>query len=383
MNMSAGDFGIPSGVVLFEMDGVQYEFLEDLGEIRRGISHLVARQRINGRPTKKVMLKAVGPSSGPLITRVLRARAKLEEQVRLAKYLDHPGIHQVYGLKKTEEAWYVLTEFPRGNKLSTLINVIGECRRWYTPQFAMYIGARLADVLEYAHAAKDEKGRPLNIVHRAIDADHVYLDWDGIVRVSDFGLSLSALPGRVPSTTLSLRGDGFYSSPEMLLGWHVDARADLFSVGMLMLELASGKNLLYAPDEVTAEVKASLAPAMRRRVNHAVKRAKLQSGSLFGDDPVWRAATYTEADVERVTASLPEGLRVTLRKLLHPEVEKRYQTAGELVVDLRHWLGELAYSPADAVAELTRTMDDATTVYAREGVEAPLSARLRNDITTA
>jgi eukaryotic-like serine/threonine-protein kinase len=163
----------------------------------------------------------------------------------------------------------------------------------------------------------------------------------------------------------------------------VDARADLFSVGMLMLELASGKNLLYAPDEVTAEVKASLAPAMRRRVNRAVKRAKLQSGSLFGGDPVWRAATYMEADVERVTASLPEGLRVTLRKLLHPEVEKRYQTAGELGVDLRRWLGELAYSPADAVAELTRTMDEATTVFAKEGVEGPLSAKLLDDITTA
>ncbi|SET92836.1 hypothetical protein SAMN05443639_105365 [Stigmatella erecta] len=150
-----------------------------------------------------------------------------------------------------------------------------------------------------------------------------------------------------------------------------------------MLELASGKNLLSAPDELTAEVKASLSPKKLRRVQRAIERATLSSGSFVTGDAVWRAATYTEADVERVTASLPEGLRVTLRKLLHPEVEKRYQTAGELGVDLRRWLGELAYSPADAVAELTRTMNDATTVYAREGVEAPLSVRLLNDITTA
>jgi eukaryotic-like serine/threonine-protein kinase len=381
--MAKDNYGIPSGVILFEMDGVQYEFLEDLGEVRRGISRLVARQRVNGRPKKQVMLLAVGPSSGPLITRILRARAKLEEQVRLAKYLDHPGIHQVYGMKKTDAAWYVLTEFPRGNKLSTLINVIGECRHWYTPQFAMYIGARLADVLEYAHAATDGQGRPLNIVHRAIDADHVFVDWNGIVRISDFGLSLSALPGRVASTAQRLRGDGFFSSPEMLLGKSVDSRADLFSVGLLMLELASGKNLLSAPDELTAEVKASLAPKKRRRVQRAIERATLSSGSFVTGDAVWRAATYTEADVERVTASLPEGLCMTLRKLLHPDLSKRHQTAGELVVDLRRWLGELAYSPADAVAELTRTMDEATTVFAREGVERPLSARLLSDITTA
>ena len=381
--MSTGDFGIPRGTILFEMNGIQYEFREDQGEVRRGISHLVARQRINGRPKQKVMLKAVGPSSGPLLTRILRARAKLEEQVRLAKYLVHPGIHQVHELKKTEEAWYVLTEYPRGNSLSTLINLVSECRHWYTPQFAMYIGARLADVLEYAHTVKDEQGRPLNIVHRAIDADHVFMDWNGMVRVSDFGLSLSALPGRIPSTAQRLLGDGFYSSPEMLLGWHVDARADLFSVGMLMLELATGKNLLYAPDEVTAEVKASLTPSKLRRVKRAVERAQLSRGSRVAGDAVWRAATYTEADVERYTASLPEGLRMTLRKLLHPELEKRYQTAGELVVDLRRWLGALTFSPADVVEELEGVMDEASARWAREGVERPLSARLVDEITTA
>ncbi|MDC0708838.1 protein kinase [Stigmatella sp. ncwal1] len=381
--MSTGGFGIPSGAILFEMDSVQYEFREDLGEVRRGISHFVARQRIGGRPKKKVLLKAVSPSSGPLVTRILRARAKLEEQVRLAKYLVHPGIHQVHGLKKTEEAWYVITEYPRGNSLSTLINLVSECRHWYTPQFALYIGARLADVLEYAHTVKDEQGRPLKIVHRAIDADHVFMDWNGIVRVSDFGLSLSDLPGRTPSTAQRLLGDGFYSSPEMLLGKRVDARADLFSLGVLLLELSTGKNLLYAPDEVTAEVKASLSLAQLRRVKRAVERAQLSGGNLMAGDAVWRAATYTEADVERYTASLPEGLRMTLRKLLHPELEKRYQAAGELVIDLRCWLGELIFSPADAIAELTRTMDEASARWAREGVERPLSAKLLGETTTA
>ncbi|ADO70648.1 serine/threonine protein kinase [Stigmatella aurantiaca] len=381
--MSTGKFGIPRGTILFEMDGIQYEFREDLGEVRRGISHLVARQRINGRPGRKVLLKAVGPSSGPLITRILRARAKLEEQVRLAKYLDHPGILRVHGLKKTEEAWYVLTEFPDGNSLSSLINIVIECRRWYTPLFAMYVGARLAEVLEYAHTVKGERGNPLNIVHRAINADHVFLDWNGIVRVSDFGLSLSALPGRVPSTAQRLLGDGFYSSPEMLLSRRIDARADLFSIGVIMLELATGKNLLYAPDELTATVKASLSSRQLSRVKRAVERAQLSRGNRMAGDAVWRAATYTEADVETDTAGLPEGLRMTLRKLLHPELGKRYQTAGELVVDLRHWLGELAFSPADAVEELTRTMDEASARLDREGVEGSISARRREHITTA
>ena len=381
--MATGGFGIPSGAILFELDGVQYEFRENLGEVQRGISHFVGRQLIGGIPKKRVLIKAVGRSSGAPMTRLLRARAKLEEQVRLAKYLDHPGIHRVHGLKKAEGTWYVVTEYPRGNNLSNLINLVADCRHWYTPQFTMYIGARLADVLAYAHAAKDEQGRPLNVVHRAIDADHVFLDWKGVVRVSDFGLSLSSLPGRTPSTVLRLHGDGFYSSPEMLLGKRVDSRADLFSTGMLMLELATGKNLLDAPDEVTAKVKASLSQSQLRRVKRAIERAQLSGCSPMVGDAIWRAATYTETDVERVTAHLPEGLRMTLRKLLHPELGKRYQTAGELVADLRHWLGELAFGPAKVIEELTNTMDEAAESLAETGLETPLTSKRLGESTTA
>jgi eukaryotic-like serine/threonine-protein kinase len=381
--MTTGVFAVPKGAILFELDGIQYEVREDLGKDERGISRLVARQRIGEEVKEKVLLKAVGGSSGLLITKLLRARAKLEEQVRLAKHLEHPGVHRVHGLKKTEGTWYVITEYPRGNKLSTLINLVGECRHWYTPQFTMYIGARVADVLEHAHSAKDERGRPLNIVHRAIDPDNVYLEWDGIVRVSDFGLSLSTLPGRIPSTVRRLNGDGFYSSPEMILGKRVDSRADLFSLGMTLLELSTGKNLLDAPDSLTAEVKASLTATKLRRVKRSIKRARLSKGSPLLEDVIWRAATYTEADVEHATDKLPEGLRMTLRKLLHPEPSKRYQTAGELGVDLRHWLGEMAFSPDDAIKEVKRVMNEAGSHMANTELDSALPVRRLQEVTTA
>ncbi|MDC0712726.1 protein kinase [Stigmatella sp. ncwal1] len=360
--MSATGFGVPKGAILFEENGFQYEFREDLGEIHQGVHLLLAWRREGGRPQDKVLIKAVGPSSATTtpISRIKRARVRLEEQVRLSKFLAHPGILEVHGLKKVEGTWYVISEYPSGNSLSSLLTLVGECRRWYSPHFTMFVGARIADVLAFAHGVKGEQWqRPLKIVHRAIDADHVFLDWNGIVRVSDFGLALSTLPGRVPSTARRLQGDGFYSSPEMLLGKRVDARSDLFSLGVLMLEMSTGNNLLYAPDEVTEEVKASLNPSQLRRVMRAIQRAQLSRCSPLLEDAIWRAATYTQADVDRLTANLYEGLRITLRKLLHPMPGERYQTAGALVADLSRWLGELTFNPEDVVAELMSVMDEA------------------------
>jgi eukaryotic-like serine/threonine-protein kinase len=383
MNMPKGSFSVPKGAILFELDGIQYEFLEDLGEVEPGISHLVGRQRVSGIETKEVLIKAVGSERGRATTRLQRARAKLDEEIRLAKFLDHPGIHRVFGLKRAEGNCYVVLEHPRGNSVGTLINLVSECKRWYTPHFAMYIGARLADVLEYAHHAGDEQGRPLNIVHRSINADHVFFDWKGIVRVSDFGLSLSDLPGRIPSTSQRLHGDGFYSSPEVLFGKRADARADLFSVGVIMLELATGKNLLYTPDEVTPRMKDSVTKSQLERVERAIEWAQESGADEMVEDVIWRAAIYTQKDVERATQSLPAGMRSVLCKLLHPELAKRYQTAGALVADLRNWLGEGTFGPAEAVKELEDTVDEASASLAESGLKTHRKSKRLGEMPTS
>ncbi|ADO68407.1 uncharacterized protein STAUR_0603 [Stigmatella aurantiaca DW4/3-1] len=96
--MSATGFGVPRGAILFEENGAQYEFREDLGEIHQGVHLLLAWRREGGQPQDKVLIKAIDPSSAPHtpISRIKRARARLEEQVRLSKYLAHPGILEVH-----------------------------------------------------------------------------------------------------------------------------------------------------------------------------------------------------------------------------------------------------------------------------------------------
>jgi len=359
------EFKLPKGAILFSDDAFAYEFREDLGEAHHGLSLFVARRRAaDGSILGKVLLKAVGPQTGTEGERVKRARAKLEEQVRLASYLKHPGILSVDGLHKAEGTWYVLTEHPKGPNLNELVTIVTDCRRWFSPQFALYVGAQVASALEHAHAATDERGRPLGIVHRAIDLEHVFMDANGVVQVSDFGLSFSGLPGRMASTTARPQVEVHSTSPEMLLTGRVDARSDLYALGLVMLELSTGKNLLDAPDGVPDAVKAKLSRRQRQRVNRAVERARLAGWGPGSESVIWRAATYTPEDVDAATADLPELLRVPLCRLLQREPTARYQSAGELAADLRRWHGD-AYGKRDAAAEVKRTVEDAGARFVR------------------
>ncbi|MFP2961530.1 serine/threonine protein kinase [Myxococcus sp. 1LA] len=379
--MSASEFRLPRGAILFTRDGFQYEFREDLGEVHHGLSLLLARRRTSeGSIRGKVLLKAVGVPKLMEMPRIKRARAKLEEQVRLAAYLHHPGILRVHGLHKAEGCWYVITEHPSGHSISTLLTLSGECGRRFSPLFTLHVGVRVAEALEHAHEAKDEQGRALHIVHRALDVERLFVDWNGDVQVSDFGLALSDLPGRVSSTVRRPQGDAFYSSPEMLLTGRVDARSDLFALGNVLLELATGRNLLDAPDALTEEVKGSLSIRQRARVQRAIKRAHLAGSPPMVADAIWRAATYTQADLEMLTEPLPQALSVTLRKLLQPQPDARYQTARELAADLRRWLGEGAvYGRNEAAAELHEMAKRAHEVMVELGMRSPRGLQAAQD----
>ncbi|WP_224360285.1 serine/threonine protein kinase [Hyalangium versicolor] len=381
--MAAIEFRVPKGAILFSQEGISYEFRENLGEAHHGLNLLLARQRMaDGKPLGKVLLKAVGMPRGLAGARVYKAREKLEEQVRLAAYLQHPGILRVHGMHKAEAAWYVITDHPSGNSLNDVLALVMECERWFSPFFALYVGAQVAGALHHAHTAKDEKGRSLGIVHRAIDLEHIFVDWAGRVQVSDFGVALSGLPGRVASTVRRPQGDTYFSSPEMLLTGRVDARSDLFALGLVMLELATGRNLLYAGNGIPEKALAALSRKKLAGLTRALKRARLAGCDDAVAETIMRAATYTPEDVEAATAGLPDTLRVPLCKLLQRSPAARYQTAGELEADLRRWLGE-TFGANEAGAELKAVADEAGEHMVDMGLPRPRPrARTQDTITT-
>jgi serine/threonine protein kinase len=381
--MAAIEFPLPRGAILFSDGGFSYEFREDLGEAHHGLRLFVARKRtVEGHPRGKVLLKCVGLPSGPEWQRVDKARAKLEEQVRLATYLDHPGILRVHGLHKVEGTWYVVTDHPSGHSLDDYLSLVQECERWFSPFFALYVGAQVARALEHAHTRKDAHGRPLGIVHRAIDTGHIFMSWEGKVQVADFGVALSRLPGRVVSTVRRPQGDTYFASPEMLLTGRVDVRSDLFALGLVMLELTTGKNLLYTGNVIPEETKAALSDKKRQRVHRAIRRARLAGCDDAMEEIIWRVATYTPEDVDAETAGLPDTLRLPICRLLQRSPAARYQTAAELEQDLHRRLGE-TFGTKEAATELAEVAEEAGNRSVDLEFPLPRHQRSQDDITTS
>ncbi|WP_434301002.1 hypothetical protein [Corallococcus exiguus] len=192
------------------------------------------------------------------------------------------------------------------------------------------------------------------------------------MEVSDFGLALSDLPSRVASTVHRPQGDAFYSSPETLLMGLADARSDLFALGNVMLELATGKNLLDAPDSLTQEVKDALSDRQLAVCRRAIKRARSAGSPPAVEDAIWRAATYTQADLDALVAPLPQAMRVMLTRLLQRAPANRYQSAREFLPDLYFWQGEeKLFGPKEAEAELKGLMQQTGEALVELGIRAP------------
>lgn len=172
----------------------------------------------------------------------LAATQLLLEEARLAMRFDHPAIAQTFELGRHEQTFYFLLEYVDGADLGTLQAVL-EARDQRLPLGAvLWIGEAVANALDYAHTLTDERGEPLGIVHRDISPQNILLSRDGAVKVIDFGVAKVA--SRLQHTAAGIiKGKYAYMSPEQAGAVAVDARADIFALGVCLYELLTGQPL--------------------------------------------------------------------------------------------------------------------------------------------
>ncbi|HEX8822809.1 MAG TPA: protein kinase [Archangium sp.] len=297
------------------------------------------------------------------------ARLRLEEEVWLASRLQHPAIARVHGLYEVGEDFFLVSEHVDGCDLET-VGVLTTLRQARMSEaFALYVASEVAGALDHAHTLKDERGAPLGIIHRAVGGESIRVERaTGAVKLADFAAAFCLMPGRVPSPEGLVRGLLDTAAPERLPltgRAEVDARADLFSLGVVLLDLLTGR-VLYDLEPVEAAAEQAL--GVRKR------RVKLKA-----EVPSWvsvtqmalRAAAFHPSHVEAVMreAGVSAPVGDVLRKLLRHEPDARYATAAEVRAALQACLGAAGdppYGAPEAARELCQAIAEAEESVLRE-----------------
>ncbi len=230
------------------------------------------------------------------------------QEAKAASALNHPNILTIYEIGTADNSRYIASEFIKGETLREKID-----DQTLDLQKTLEIAIQIASALEAAHAS--------GIVHRDIKPDNVMLRDDGLVKVLDFGLAKlhgqqtldmeAPTRAQVKTQTGMILGTPAYMSPEQARGKPLDARTDIWSLGVVLYEMLT-KQQPFA-------------------------------GETHGD--TLAAILKTEAvPTTRFNPEVPAELDRIVRKTLQKKVDERYQTAKDLLIDLKSLKHDLEFS---------------------------------------
>lgn len=259
---------------------------------------LAKRRSVGG--AKVVIIKKILDhlSSQPTFVRMFLDEARTSAQ------LDHPNIVRIFDLGVEQDSYYIAMERIDGQSLSALIWAALQQGQPLAPALAARIIAEAARGLDYAHTLHDPQGRPLSIVHRDVSPQNVLVNYAGEVKVVDFGIAKAATQSEETKTGM-LKGKFSYMSPEQCTGEKVDARSDVFALGVLLYELATSKRLFKHNSELMILEMITQRPVLRpSKVNPEISRA----------------------------------LEAIILKALNKKPEDRFQSAGELQAAIESYL---------------------------------------------
>src|SRR5438552_5780959 len=275
----------------------QYRVLEQLGAGGMGEVYLAQDTRLG----RKVALKMLPADLTAEDERVRR----FQQEARAASALNHPNIITIYEIAEMDSRRFMATEFIDGETLFERLKA-----GLMTLNDAVDVAVQVTSALCAAHQA--------GIVHRDIKPGNIMLRTDGIVKVLDFGLAMltERKDDGVEATTLvktrqgTVMGTPHYMSPEQARGQKMDARTDIFSLGVVLYEMLTGR-VPFAGQTMT-DVLASI--------------LMLEPPSLSQSAP-----------------EAPEDLQRIVHSALRKDKEERYQTSAELLIDLKALKQELEF----------------------------------------
>ncbi len=257
------------------------------------------------------------------------------DEAKLCARLSHPNIVHTYDVGVDEVGHLMAMEYLDGVSLHAAIAKLG--RNGGPMKFPMQARV-LLDVVEglrYAHELKDYDGRSLEIVHRDVTPHNIFVTYDGQVKLLDFGIAKAATSS-VRTATGVIKGKLTYMAPEQARGDRVDARADLYAVGVMLWEAVTGKRRWPA---------GLSQPALFTRLASGEPPQSPQAASLGYpeeiDAIVLRALAVNPDDRYQTAAELSAALEGVLRKLEPVSLRDLGTMLATAFADGRHRLREI------------------------------------------
>jgi eukaryotic-like serine/threonine-protein kinase len=239
----------------------KYELLERLG---MGGMAIVYRARYTAAPgiTKPVVIKKVLDvyAENPAFVELFIHEA------RISVGLSHGNIVQVFDFGQVNGEYFLAMELVEGQPLSRVLKKAQAMSLAKLPApLAVNIAIEMCKGLHHAHTRTDENGRPLGLVHRDISPDNILISYEGEVKISDFGVAKAQLAGRPETEAGMVKGKYLYFSPEQALGEQIDARSDVYAVGVVLFKMLCGRLPAEGPEHAVMQriVQGRLTPALQ------------------------------------------------------------------------------------------------------------------------
>jgi serine/threonine protein kinase/predicted Zn-dependent protease len=258
----------------------RYQIIEELG--KGGMGKVYKAQDTDLK--EKVAIKLLKPE----IAADKKTIERFRNELKFARKIRHKNVCQMYDLNKEEGAHYITMEYVDGKDLKGMIRMMGQLSSGKT----IFIAKQVCEGLTEAHK--------LGVVHRDLKPQNVMVDEDGNARIMDFGIARSLKTKGITAAGVMI-GTPEYMSPEQVEGKDVDQRSDIYSLGVILYEMVTGRVPFEGDTPFTIGVK------------HKSEEPK---------------------DPKELNTQLPEDLNLVILRCLEKDKEKRYQSAGEVRAEL-------------------------------------------------